>query len=128
MGSDGAKVYWLLLLMVLHLPLTTWLSLVLPGLGVFFWSLPPVSISCCRSPGRPVCLAVADLLGGLQTVVSVALAETDLREAFKKWSMLPWAQQISWEAFRLWVLLPWETYIHTVVPVALEAADLLGSL
>jgi hypothetical protein len=75
-----------------------------------------------------VCLAVADLLGGLQTVVSVALAETDLREAFKKWSMLPWAQQISWEAFRLWVLLPWETYIHTVVPVALEAADLLGSL
>ena len=41
MDSYGFKVYWLLLLMILHLPLTIWLSLVLSGLGVSVWSLPP---------------------------------------------------------------------------------------
>ena len=43
LGSDGAKVYWLLLLMVLSLPPAIYLSLVLASLGVSVWSLPPVS-------------------------------------------------------------------------------------
>jgi hypothetical protein len=53
LGSDDPIVYWLLLLMVLHLPLAIWLSLVLTGLGVSVWSLSPVSLGCYRSPGRP---------------------------------------------------------------------------
>ena len=64
LGSGDALVYWLLLLMVLCLPLTIWLSLVLAGLGVSVCPLPLVSL------GRPVALAVADLLWGLQTVGS----------------------------------------------------------
>ena len=31
--SDDAHIYWLLLLMVLHLPFTIWLSLVFVGLS-----------------------------------------------------------------------------------------------
>ena len=53
------KVYWLLLLIVLCLPLAIWLSLVFAGLGVSVWSLPLMSLGCCRSPDRPVALAVA---------------------------------------------------------------------
>lgn len=60
LGSDDAKLYWLLLLMVLSLPLAIWLSLMLAGLSV--WSLPPMSLCCCRSPSRPVALAVVNLL------------------------------------------------------------------
>ena len=56
--------------MVLLLPLTIWLSLVLISLGVSVWSLPPVSLGCCRSPEKLVALAVADLLGSLQIVGS----------------------------------------------------------
>jgi hypothetical protein len=52
----------IVLLMVLYLPLTIWLSLVLAGLGVSVWCLPLVSLDCCQSPGRPVALAPADLL------------------------------------------------------------------
>jgi hypothetical protein len=70
LGSDVAKIYWFLLLMVLCLPLTIWLSLVLTGLGVSVWSLPPVSLCCCRFLGRHMVLTVADLLGGLQTMGS----------------------------------------------------------
>jgi hypothetical protein len=44
-----------------------WLSLVLADwLGVSFWSMSPVSMGCCRSPGRPVALAVVGLLVSLQ--------------------------------------------------------------
>jgi hypothetical protein len=52
--------------MVSCLPLARWLSLVLAGLGGSVWSL-PVFLECCRYPGRPVALAVADLLGGLHS-------------------------------------------------------------
>ena len=47
----------------------------LTDLGVSDWALPPVSLSCSRSPGRSVALAEANLLGDLQTV---ALAGADL--------------------------------------------------
>ena len=70
LGSDDAKVYWLLLLMVLHLPLTIWLSLVFAGPGISIWSLLLLSLDCFRSPGRPVALTVADLLWVLPTVGS----------------------------------------------------------
>ena len=33
LGSDVAQVYWLVLLMALHLPFTIWISLVFVGLG-----------------------------------------------------------------------------------------------
>ena len=62
MGSDDAKVHWLLLLMILSLPLISWLSLMLGDLGISVWILPPVSLCCCRSLERPVALAIADLL------------------------------------------------------------------
>jgi hypothetical protein len=67
-GSDVVKVYWLLLLIVLHLPFAIWLSLVLASLGFSVCSLPPVSLGCCRSPGKPVALAVTDLLCSLQVM------------------------------------------------------------
>ena len=66
-GSDDAHVYWLLLLKVLCLPLTIWLSLVFAGLGDSVWSLPLLSLGCFRSPGRPVALALVDHLWGLPT-------------------------------------------------------------
>lgn len=67
LGSDDAHIYWLLLLMVLILPLTIWLSLVFALLN-FVWSLPLLSLYCFRSPGRPAALAIADYLWGLPTV------------------------------------------------------------
>ena len=54
LGSDDARVCWLLLLMVLHLPLTIWLFLVFAGLGVSVWSLPFMFLGCFRSPGRSI--------------------------------------------------------------------------
>lgn len=78
LGSVGVKVYWLLLLLILCLPLTTWLSLLFSGLSVSVWSMPPVSMGCCSSPGRPAALGAADLLGELQTVGSVAHGAADL--------------------------------------------------
>jgi hypothetical protein len=44
LGSDGAHIYWLLLLIVLPLSLTIWLSLVFAGLGDSVWSLPLLSL------------------------------------------------------------------------------------
>ena len=55
--------------MILNLPFAIWLSLVLTGLGVYE-ELSSVPLVCCMSPGKPVALVVADLLGGLQTVES----------------------------------------------------------
>ena len=52
--SDDVHVYWLLLLMIIHLPLAIWLSVVLVDLCVSVWSLPPVSLGCLWSPGKPV--------------------------------------------------------------------------
>ena len=40
MDSDDAKVYWLLLLMVLCLPLAIWISLEFDGVGDSLWILP----------------------------------------------------------------------------------------
>ena len=54
LDSDDAHIYWLLLLMVLHLPLTIWISLVFVGLGDFVWSLSLLSLGCFRSPSRSV--------------------------------------------------------------------------
>ena len=62
LGSHNAGIYWLLLLMVLPLPLTIWLSLVLTGLSDSVCSLPLLFLSCFRSPGRSVDLAVAEQL------------------------------------------------------------------
>ena len=42
LGSDGAKLYWLLLVMFLFLPFAIWLSLLLTGLGVSDWSRPVI--------------------------------------------------------------------------------------
>ena len=69
-GLDCSKGYWLLLLMVSCLTLTILLFLVLAGLDVSVWRLPPVPFGCCRSPGRLMALAAADLLWGLWTVGS----------------------------------------------------------
>lgn len=41
LGSDGAKLYWLLLIMFLRFSFAISLSLVLTGLGVSDWSRPP---------------------------------------------------------------------------------------
>ena len=62
LGSADTKVYWLLLLVQLCLLLAIWLSLVLTVLGVTVWSLPVMSFGCFSSPGRPVALALTDLL------------------------------------------------------------------
>ena len=67
LGSDDVHIYWLLMLMVLHLPLTIWLFLAFAVLGDSAWSLPLLSLGCFRSSGRPVTLAVADLLWDLPT-------------------------------------------------------------
>lgn len=56
--------------MVLRFHLAVRLSLLVAGLGVSVWSLPPVTLGCCRSPEKLVALAVADLLGSLQIVGS----------------------------------------------------------
>ena len=90
--SYDANVYWLLLLMVFHLPLTIWLSLVLCGLSVFDWCLPLLSLSYWQSPGRPVVLALANLTSGLQTVACcpelsrrVALCAVDFLDSLRFW-------------------------------------------
>ena len=67
LDSDNAHVYWLLMLMVLHFPLTIWSSLVFAGLGVSVWSLLLLSLSCFRPPGRLDALAVANHLWGIPT-------------------------------------------------------------
>ena len=67
LDSDDAHVYWVLLLMVLHLPLDIWLSLVFADLGDSVCSLPLLSLGCFRSPGWPVSQDMADHLWGLPT-------------------------------------------------------------
>jgi hypothetical protein len=67
LGFDDFHIYWLLLLMILCLPLTIWISLVFVGLGDSVWNLPLLSMGCFRSPGRPLALAVADHLWSLPT-------------------------------------------------------------
>ena len=67
LGPDGAKLYWLLLLMLLCLPLIIWLSVVLSDLGVSNWNLPSwrqeelCVMGYSRPPGR---YAVLSLVGG----------------------------------------------------------------
>ena len=62
LGSDDADVYCFLLLTVLWLPQLIWLSLVFASLRESVWNLPPLSLGCFRSPGRPMLLDVVDLL------------------------------------------------------------------
>lgn len=58
LGTGDAHMYWFLLLMVLYMPLPSWLSLVFAGLVVSIWSLLLLlSLGCLRSPCRPVTLA-----------------------------------------------------------------------
>lgn len=78
LGSDGARLYWLLLLMILHLTLDTCFILVLTLLDISVWSLLPVFLLCCWSPGRHVALTLAGLLEGLLTLRSVVLVTEDL--------------------------------------------------
>jgi hypothetical protein len=124
LSSDGAKVYWLLLFMAVLLPLDVRLSLVLTGLGVSVWNLPPVSLGCFRSPGRPVALAVSDLLGGFQTMGSSeeqtlwwsaqveGLGQGGVGDAsWVHWA--PWGSQLLWSF--------WEGPL----PMALDVVDLL---
>ena len=130
-GSDCSKVYWLLLLMVSCLTLTILLFLVLAGLDVSVWRLPPVPFGCCRSPGRLMALAVADLLWGLWTLGSsegnvchwpVGLATVALQgglqnvvssRGIQAADLFSWLLQMSWDAFRLmgrqkssWAVVP----------------------
>jgi hypothetical protein len=65
LGSVDNHVYCFLLLMVICLPLVIWLSLVFAGLGDSVSCLPLLSLSCFRSPGKPMAMAVADLLWSL---------------------------------------------------------------
>ena len=53
--------------MVLSMHITIWFA----GLDVSVWRLPFVSLGSFRSPGRPMSLAVADLLWGLQILMSL---------------------------------------------------------
>ena len=69
-GSNDAKVYCHLLFMVLGMPMSIWLSLILSGLSISVWNLPPVSLGCSWVPGRPVALGRAGILGDLQTMGS----------------------------------------------------------
>ena len=57
LGSVHAKLYFILLLMLLCLPFTIWLSLVLTGLGVLHWSRPSCrQVEICDLEGRQCCL------------------------------------------------------------------------
>lgn len=57
--------------MLVCLPLTTWISLLLSGLGFSVCNLSSLSLGYGKSPGTPVALAAADLLGGIQIVVDL---------------------------------------------------------
>lgn len=72
MRSYGASVHWLSLIMLLHLLLNIWLSLLLTDLFFSVLHLPPASVVCFSILGRSVAL-VGGLLGILQTVWSLAL-------------------------------------------------------
>ena len=68
--SNDTKEYWFLLFIVYGLVLAS-NHLAISAIswsGVSVWSLPPVSLGCCRSPRMPVARNVADLLEGLQTL------------------------------------------------------------
>ena len=66
LGSDDAHVFWLLLLTVLTLPFTIWISLVFVGLGDYLDSASFVP-GLFRSPGRSATLAISNHLWGLPT-------------------------------------------------------------
>lgn len=143
--------------MSLCLTLTILLFLVLAGLDDSVWRLPPVSLGYCRTSGRLMVLAVADLLwdlwtvgssvgnvcqspvalfivalqGGLQNVVSLrGIQAADLSS---------WLLQISWDAFRLMGLQKSSSAVTLCVlfflgdlqrmwSVALHAVELLPGL
>jgi hypothetical protein len=67
LSSDAAHIYWLLLIMVLFLFLTSWLSLVFTCFGDSVWNLPLLCLCCFRSAGRPAALGIANYLWGLPT-------------------------------------------------------------
>lgn len=58
LGSDGAILHWLLLLIFLHLPFVIWLFLVLADLGVLGWSRPPERKVWCTGLGTNLRLQV----------------------------------------------------------------------
>jgi hypothetical protein len=60
-GSYDAHVFWLLLLMVLLLSFTVWISLVFVGLGDCMGSA-SFPLGCFRSTGRPMALVVSNNL------------------------------------------------------------------
>ena len=66
LGSDDTHLFWLLLLMVLHLPFAMWVSMVFVDLGDYMESA-FLSLGCFRSPGRLAALAVSDHLWSLPT-------------------------------------------------------------
>jgi hypothetical protein len=117
-GSHGVKVYWLLLLMFLGLPLAIWLSLVLTGLSVSVCSLPPVSLGCLRSPGRP---SDCGVFRGADMLLMICPGRRSRLE--RRWSSsrgnesgVPWAP---------WDVPPAVVIWEGPLPVALGAAGLL---
>ena len=97
LSFDGAKVCWLLLLMVLCLSLTIWLCLVLAGLGVSFWIL---SGLC---PWFGTCVLVG-LWPWLQQTSCGAFQLWGLQRGMYTRELLLWLQQLFWEALKLWGL------------------------
>jgi hypothetical protein len=92
LGSDGAKLDWLLLLMFLYLPFTTWLYLVLTGLGVSDWS---------READRTVWpgLEQASWEAGSAVFKEASCDPGLIRLPMSLWSCLG---QTSWETGSLW--------------------------
>ena len=110
LGSDDAKVYWLLLLMFLCLPLTTWLYLVLAGLGVSVWSLTPMSLpalllvswkACSSFPVSPSDCGV--IQGPDNLLIWEAFSLLDLQRSSQADAL---HGAVSRETFRMWYLLP----------------------
>jgi hypothetical protein len=96
LGSDDAHAFWLLLLMVLCLPFTIWISLVFVVLGDCMCSLPLFSLGFFRSPSRSAALAESDHLWdliagvssqGQRSYWSIALAAVDLLKLFSDFSV-----------------------------------------
>jgi hypothetical protein len=55
LGSDDAKSPWILLLVLLYLPLTIWLSLVLSALAVSDWSFSLLRSWLCQNSSESRC-------------------------------------------------------------------------
>lgn len=93
LSSDDAHVYWLLLLMVLCLSLTMWLSLVFVALGDCLDSASFVP-GLLQAPSSPEALSVADHLwvlptGSFSEGSREALSAADLLGCFRLWCQLP---------------------------------------